>query len=561
MDAFAYTSLNLDQPSFRLIRLIGGEGPIIECEIFQSPIVQEAPIPYEALSYTWGLPERVATIVANGKQLSVTNNLYIALSYLRHELSDRILWVDALCIDQDNILERNHQVRQMVNIYENAENVIFWLGQATYETNVAMESLRRLEAAAASVACRQWAITDDRWQDLWFRVQGRLSAKHSNLEEKQCKGLEDLLSRSWFERVWIIQEVAQARRARVYCGKKSVSAPFFALAPCLLPVKPSLQTQAILDVFPGQSRNDSWWQKEHDLYTLLCKFRHSKARDPRDLVYALLGIASKHDPDRSLYPDYRKSEEDVVKETISYLFYLDIDLLPETTNGYWIAMVQDDSMAWFLASLDGIVQAAMDQQMRSEQGAKANGFLTNMGQNVRITDEMLHIAKASEEQGVGASAKQAPRPVSMLQLLIKTHGGQEMLQTAAESWRVLDWVSFLLQTQSTKIRIDESSLKRAILNPDAHDMLSFLLDHTGSDVHVTADMLEAAAKSLYSKDILLVLLLWREDEVVPSQEIVDMIQDGGQPQRSWALELLRDWGKAVFNSKDGRYHAIQRQCS
>ncbi|KAK7191269.1 HET domain-containing protein [Paraphaeosphaeria sporulosa] len=71
------------------------------------------------------------SIQLNGKRLNITTNLYIALRYLRQDDADRIMWVDAVCIDQNNLQERGHQVSQMCNIYSCAERVIFWLGENT----------------------------------------------------------------------------------------------------------------------------------------------------------------------------------------------------------------------------------------------------------------------------------------------------------------------------------------------------------------------------------------------------------------------------------------------
>jgi Heterokaryon incompatibility protein (HET) len=150
MATFEHGPIDVTQPTFRLVRLLAGSGAEIQCEMihawFNRP---EALIPYEALSYTWGSDQLVDEIKLDGRLCRVTQNLYIALQYLRSEDQDRILWIDGLCIDQgkdkEKEKEKTHQIRQMGAIYNRAERVIFWLGQATYETNVVMDSLKLLE--------------------------------------------------------------------------------------------------------------------------------------------------------------------------------------------------------------------------------------------------------------------------------------------------------------------------------------------------------------------------------------------------------------------------------
>jgi hypothetical protein len=102
MDTFRYESINLDGPAFRLLRLRRGKELDVECELFQASLDSDDPISYEALSYTWGGTEMSAAVRIDGRMLAVTENLYLALQYLRSQETDRILWVDAICIDQGN---------------------------------------------------------------------------------------------------------------------------------------------------------------------------------------------------------------------------------------------------------------------------------------------------------------------------------------------------------------------------------------------------------------------------------------------------------------------------
>ncbi|KAK6829065.1 hypothetical protein RU639_003700 [Aspergillus parasiticus] len=321
MDSFKYEPLDLDGPAFRLVRLCHGEGPRIHCELFQAWLYPEqSAISYEALSYTWGSTEIVESVQMNGKILGVTLNLYLALQHLRLQDEDRILWVDGICIDQANHKERGHQVRHMGDIYKQAERVLFWLGQPTYETNVVLDSLHQLQKESTKHACRTWELSDPRWVDLWSTLQLNLGNKYPDLRVRQRRGLEELLNRPWFRRVWILQEVANARAGLVCCGQKSVSAHIFPLGPLLIDVIPNAQSQAVLDIMPGPSRAGTWWNMNRDLYTLLQKFRASEARLPCDMVFALLGLSSDAQDTSRLRPDYEKSEHDVIHDVVCFLF-------------------------------------------------------------------------------------------------------------------------------------------------------------------------------------------------------------------------------------------------
>lgn len=93
--------------------------------------------------------------------MMVTTNLHTALHYLRYERQDKILWIDAICIDQSNKREVGDQIGQMRHIYGNAERVLIWLGQVSGILDVVFDSLMRLHKAATR-------YTD--WRDQTRRV-------------------------------------------------------------------------------------------------------------------------------------------------------------------------------------------------------------------------------------------------------------------------------------------------------------------------------------------------------------------------------------------------------
>ena len=109
MNTYQYAPINLEGSTTRLLRLRKGTEPDIECELFEAWLDREDLIEYEALSYCWGGMELLEFVRIDGKVLQITRNLYWALRNLRSASIDRILWVDAICIDQADTDERRHQ--------------------------------------------------------------------------------------------------------------------------------------------------------------------------------------------------------------------------------------------------------------------------------------------------------------------------------------------------------------------------------------------------------------------------------------------------------------------
>ncbi|ETS81467.1 hypothetical protein PFICI_06469 [Pestalotiopsis fici W106-1] len=277
--------------------------------MFNASFDENMLVPYEALSYCWGDNRLTHTIRVNGKALAITHNLYTALMHLRFNEKDRMLWIDAVCIDQGNVQERGHQVDNMGDVYRRADQVLFWLGRVEDNVGTLMNALNSFEENVPSEALEQWPNGDSRFHHIWSKICKRRHFRDLRWE------LRSLMDDDWFNRVWIIQEVFNAKKASVGCTDGWVSPRVFALAPSLLQVRPSNQCQAIIDIMPGPLRKSSWWNQNPNLSTLLWKFRESQATDSRDRVFALLGIAS----DKPFRSDYSKSEMIVVKDVFEYL--------------------------------------------------------------------------------------------------------------------------------------------------------------------------------------------------------------------------------------------------
>ncbi|EUC39519.1 hypothetical protein COCMIDRAFT_31310, partial [Bipolaris oryzae ATCC 44560] len=432
MDILIYEPIDLDRPAFRLLQLLRGKGPTIECMLYQAYLDGTDTVPYDALSYTWGGTDKTSTVIVNGKTFDVTKNLHSALQHLRSEDIDRVLWVDAICIDQDNERERGHQVQQMCKIYSQAEEVIVWLGQATEETNILMDSLRRLDGYSLMHGHRHWDLAQ--WTTFWL-----LDLRDPGFEPH--KGLDLLLRRSWFRRVWILQEIANAKKASVWCGTKSVRAHTFALAPSLIGIKPERHCQAVLDIMPGRLREESWWSENRDLYNLLLKFSESEASDPRDKVYALLGISSDAWNANSLRPDYTKGLQEVIRDTSLFLF--------------GPSDVSYETMPELLEDLTSRNATSFLEVVRTSDIKGVEHFLVRRGLEVPLSEDMIKGAVRNEKSG-------------------------------------RDIMRLFLQERRGEVKVTEAVVKAAVKNVrNGRDIITLLLQQCDDEVQMTKVVINA----------------------------------------------------------------------
>uniref|UniRef100_A0A0D2Y3X0 Heterokaryon incompatibility domain-containing protein n=1 Tax=Fusarium oxysporum (strain Fo5176) TaxID=660025 RepID=A0A0D2Y3X0_FUSOF len=178
-------------------------------------------------------------------------SLYEALWHLRRPDEDRMLWVDALCIDQTNIKERGHQVNRMGEIYKKADRVIVWLGYVSGNAVKLKSGIDMFEKSLPLNAFSQWSREDIRWKQKWKEVEAGLGV---SCPEELVDGLQSFMEKPWFSRVWILQEVANAKRATVKCNLGDMSTKLFALLPYLTGIGVSQQCQAVLDIMPEGAR-------------------------------------------------------------------------------------------------------------------------------------------------------------------------------------------------------------------------------------------------------------------------------------------------------------------
>ncbi|KAH8589754.1 heterokaryon incompatibility protein-domain-containing protein [Bisporella sp. PMI_857] len=286
--------------------MIGMSSPLLKPTFPSAPVYQQCPINYETrtvrlIELLPGImPEPLAcrlfaqSLDSNPQYtallLGVTSGLHAALVYLRNSKVSRTLWVDAICIDQSDIQERNHQVAQMKSIYQAADKVVAWLGEEADDSDQAMAYL--------SSMC---------WVD----------ANPRDKSDNVMKALEKLWARPYWTRVWVVQELAVARRVSFHCGLKSVS---------VTAVREFLSWKRLSGFATQES--SAWIPRkllllttsvDSDVLLILRDSWHLQATQSLDKVYGLLGLFPEQFL-QHLEPDYKKSFPDLMYDVVrSYL--------------------------------------------------------------------------------------------------------------------------------------------------------------------------------------------------------------------------------------------------
>jgi hypothetical protein len=300
-----------EESMIRLVQLLPGKDwdPI---EVTLSVAKLEAE--FEALSYCWGDAAMRSPITCNGCQLDVTRNLKSALRDLRRHDAPRILWIDAICINQNDIEEREQQLRIMADVFRSAVRTVVWLGETFTKNAVAFKLLKRMDEV------RRQMIADGTFDTskLIWRVE-RLVKQDPATDptEEEVIALYALLKRPWFRRAWVIQEVSLAKEVLITCGDQELDWESFHSGVKCVGLITIHQVYGRTELYHSvYSMHDvrSHFESEHtghELLPLLNDFRHFLATDPRDKVFALIGV-SNIDPDRTnLAPDYRSSPEEI----------------------------------------------------------------------------------------------------------------------------------------------------------------------------------------------------------------------------------------------------------
>jgi hypothetical protein len=289
-----YSELDPETSHIRLVRFKASTPPDpgkLELE-FRNASFDDADNHYAALSYVWGAPDKSteAQIVIGGHPFSIGHNLYLALTQLHENGVRSWLWVDSICINQWDLVEKSWQVGQMRDVYSRADLVYIWLGHGSPETDKAMDFVSRVGPRASAVGVLDLRSNQelgevtqyiqeisssprDRYDEnddrnaiktlarFYFDLLHEPDLQENHLEEddvqqnelgvvtsagivlnddRTVKGITELMHREYWHRIWIFQEISLANEAVILCGEKAVSldifdATFSAVSICISP--------------------------------------------------------------------------------------------------------------------------------------------------------------------------------------------------------------------------------------------------------------------------------------------------------------------------------------
>ncbi len=290
--------------SIRVLRIVPSEDIADESiHIVIDHVSFESAPPYEALSYCWGPATPSRTVRCCGASLDVRENLYQALEYLRIR-GTGFLWVDSLCINQEDALEKSEQVRLMHSIFNRAKNVLSWLGQ---DRAVALNHIgdpqllpvTDLIEFQETVICE--LLSNNYWTRAWT-LQELVLSERSSIVLCRCEI-------GWHEFLTIISSYAQRLEKIAAKPQLQQALRFISLVSSIGTLKRLLKAPNMAKTDPTLS-SPAW--AEFYRVTNFAKGLH--ATDPRDKIYSWIGLATALGFD-ILSPDYTKPVYVVLKDT------------------------------------------------------------------------------------------------------------------------------------------------------------------------------------------------------------------------------------------------------
>ncbi|PMD62552.1 HET-domain-containing protein [Hyaloscypha bicolor E] len=340
-----YTPLNKSRQEIRLLMILPS-GDTVAC-LMKTVSLYDAPS-FVALSYLWGDPSNRKEIEVNGQTISVTTNLVAALEHVGAVLgispaqhnSPAELWVDAICINQSDVDERNYQVALMRSIFSSAACVFGWLGSGDDEMTLAIESLNLIGEALYNLG----PAAEESARLEWIKNFPELCANDLGKENdnyvtgnRRWSAIAKLLISSYWERVWILQECVMAKRfLLMYSFRVITIQALIDISTWIL----SLETDGrkliysygqhlglaafsflqagtqrfgpILRIYRIQNAINDDQNANNTLWDLTVYTHELVATRPEDYIYGLLGMMR-----IQIIPDYTKPLPDIYSEFVA----------------------------------------------------------------------------------------------------------------------------------------------------------------------------------------------------------------------------------------------------
>jgi hypothetical protein len=294
-----YQYSKLGANTIRLLRIRRGRAfEVVKCHFEEVPI--NNPGKYEAVSYVWGTDSEERSILIDGRPLAITRSAFDIIRRRRSVMFEQVIWIDQVCINQSDVAEKSSQIVMMKDIYRGAERVMAFLGPAS--------GARLVQSHVAELHHRSNGMG----------LSAEVLREIYNTEPKkgrQWNALADFLGNPWFRRVWIIQEATFAKTLCLFYGDVCIDWEYLSRGAAVL------QDQQVLGAFPPSDGLFLTYTRQNSVIGLnniqtMLKFRGDvkdegqitlglvlrsctsfDATDPRDKVYAVLGLAKDNSED------------------------------------------------------------------------------------------------------------------------------------------------------------------------------------------------------------------------------------------------------------------------
>lgn len=333
---------------FRLLRINSGSADdTLQCSLHR--VGEPCDYVFYALSYEWGSTGDAKSILVNGVPFTIRNNLWHFLMELRSrpEHHGKLFFIDAICINQTNIPERSAQVKLMGDIYSHAYSVYIWLGPHADGSKEALNVVSEIEQEAEPDPSIPEYLIDIHLEEFAGKYDifgGLISVPKPDqltqllLETYKKPGTElywkaicAVTRRSYWTRAWIIQEVILARQLLIFCGDIALSGKTYATLGSLRAHSDEFSTAdtmnqgtlggeftQVMERWVARSKHPN---TETSLQDLIEEFGLRGSTDPRDRVYALLGLVTKRKHDHltpHLPVDYSIPARELIIQVLNF---------------------------------------------------------------------------------------------------------------------------------------------------------------------------------------------------------------------------------------------------
>ena len=313
----------------------GSENEMVDCS-FQHASLKKASKPhYETISYVWGDENLRSQVSLEGENIDVPASSERVLRRFRLVDAPRTLWIDAVCINQNDQEERSSQVALMYEIFSCPVKNLIWLGE---DNGTARRALDGIHLLVNDIKVETNDITDI--FKILYDDSGtiRIAATRTSISllPEQVHAMVHFYSSEWFRRLWVVQEAALAPSSVCYRGDTELSLQDVLLAATWIYHKQHSVPRALAThngilnaLHMVQTWGHRWTNmatgRDYNLYSVLINTGNFEATDPKDNVFAVLGLARKlGGVDKTaipLRPDYSKSTSAIFRDATLYCIY------------------------------------------------------------------------------------------------------------------------------------------------------------------------------------------------------------------------------------------------